>query len=452
MIPLEGKMLSGLDEFMLRLGHLKVLCDVASDVGGSWFRINRETSRRLTVLFPVPEVMRPTVAEYLCRKRLCRIVDPEKEERGQKAHYRYPNLLVERDKESGNLTLIDESSEGHELSLWWQDLCLAGDGIRSRVGGITISGKSGSKTGLSHLADWAQISEFISPAGDVAAMGRLFRLAKKNTELVGANNPYVLGSERLPIAYCLLGADIDLFSRLAPKLQAAAVPIRKAEAAELFAEAMSDVVQEARTARYLSAGRKAKLYENYRDLEGPAKRSRRPLGGTSTAWHRASSRLESYVDLGLLEKGRKGEDERYEYIYYPTINLDTAVRTLDQAPNGRTWIEQHLSDVVFGVNNSNLELSGEEFASLLPTVASHLARPAAPLPIDALAVGAVCVQAERGAALSIGACRLRIEAMAREFPELARLSRGAYGDRAEYVSLDLRALEQQYANDHTEAK
>jgi hypothetical protein len=445
MIPLEGKVLSGLDEFMLRLGHLKVLCQAAIDVGGSWFRIGREASKRLTAPTTIPAVLRPWVTEYLRRKRLCAIVDAGKEDRGAKSQFRYDALVLERTEESAEFTLRGAAPSG-ELKVWWQDLCLAGPEVRSRVGGVTITGKSGSKTGLSHLMDWAQIVELISPAGEVAAMGRLFRLTRKNEELAGGHNPYVLESDRLPMAYCLLGADIDLFSRFAPKLQAADIPIRKAEATELFAASLSEIVQEARDMRTLSPGRTAKLYENYRDLEGPARRSRRPLGGTSTAWHRASSRLETYVDLGLLEKGRTGEQERYEYVYYPTSNMDLAVRTLGKASNGREWMEQYLAAVIFDGQSGEAELPLAELAAILPTVASYLARPAAPLPIDALATGVVCIQADHSASVSIGACRRGIELLAQESPDLARLSRGGSGDRAEFVSLDLRALEQQFGN------
>lgn len=445
MIPLEGKMLSGLDEFMLRLGHLKVLCQVAMDVGGSSFRINREAAQRLTAPVRIPESMKMAVAEYLHRKHLCAETETAGEERSGKDHYRYPDLVLHREGETERLRICAHAAK--EPEIWWQDLCLAGSGVRSRVGGITITGKSGSKTGLSHLLDWAQFTDLISPAGDVSAMGRILRLARKNEQLAGDDNPYVLGSEKLPLAFCLLGADIDLFSRFVPKLHSAKAPIRKAEAAQLFAAALEDVVQEARNARYLSEGRKGKLYENYRDLERPAKRSRRGLGETSTAWHRASSRLETYVDVGLLEKGLNGEEERYEYTYYPSANLEMAVLTLGKAKDGREWIERYLSGVIFAVENSDVELPTEELPALLSKAASYLARPAAPLPIDALAVGSACLQADWSTPVSIGAYRRGIEALARQNPDIARLSRGGYGDRAEFVSLNLRTLEEQASHE-----
>ena len=65
MIPLEGRLLSGLDEFMLRLGHLKFLCAVGVDVGSSWFRIEREAANRLVQPQEVPDGRIATVAEYL---------------------------------------------------------------------------------------------------------------------------------------------------------------------------------------------------------------------------------------------------------------------------------------------------------------------------------------------------------------------------------------------------
>ena len=55
MIPVEGRVLLGLDEFMLRLGHLKVLCGVAAQAGGSRSRVRRETVRTLTKPCVVPD-------------------------------------------------------------------------------------------------------------------------------------------------------------------------------------------------------------------------------------------------------------------------------------------------------------------------------------------------------------------------------------------------------------
>src|SRR5205807_9931343 len=125
MIELEGRMLAGLDEFMLRLGHLKVLCAAAADVGGSWFRVRREAAKILTRPVLVPADAFSLVANYLRRKRLCSFKqgDDKAETPGESGKYRYPNLVVQSDEEG--LHLI--SSVG-EPEIWWQDFCLASPG------------------------------------------------------------------------------------------------------------------------------------------------------------------------------------------------------------------------------------------------------------------------------------------------------------------------------------
>jgi len=437
MIELGGRMLAGLDEFMLRLGHLKVLCAVAADVGSSWFRINREAAKVLTRLVPIPTNELESVAEYLRRKRLCPFAQVGANEHKPKesVNYRYPDLAVESDEEGLHI----RSSLGHS-QIWWQDLCLASPSIPSRVGAITISGKAGSKTGLSHISDWAQVVGLIGRAGEVSPIGRLI-INLRPSDIRDHSNPYIIGFERIALAFTIIGADIDCFSRLAPKLLGAHAPIRKSEGTELFAATVEEIAQEAREARYLSVGRKNKLHKNLRDLENAARRGSHELGSTSTAWHRASSRLETYVDIGLLEKGRGGEGERFEYVYYPTSALERAVQSLEMAKDGRDWLEKHLTFVLFAEEGSESSLGVGELLVDLPDITNALARPTGPLPIDAVAIGLVWLCAERSQTLSISAARDALERLAHTRPEVARLSRGGFGDRAEFISLDVRKLE-----------
>ena len=439
MIELEGRMLAGLDEFMLRLGHLKVLCAVAADVGGSWFRVNREAAKVLTKPFPIPINAVESIADYLRRKRLCPVVQvtADSEKSIEVAKYRYPDLVVEVAESELRLKSLTENP-----TIWWQDLCLASPGIQSRVGGITISAKGGSKTGLSHISDWAQFIGLISRAGEISPIGRLIvnlRVDAPDVEL--SSNPYIVGLERLALGFTIIGADIDCFSRLAPKLLRSKAPIRKADGAQIFAATVQEIAQEAREARYLSVGRKNNLYENMRDLEHATRRGKRKLGSTSTAWHRASSRLESYVDLGLLDKGRKGEEERFEYVYYPTDALERSVQSLKEAKDARDWLERYLAFSLFGHSWSGSSVKESELLSDLPLIVSSLARPTAPVPIDAVAIALVWRCAARNEAFSIASARQALEHLAVSRPEIARLSRGGSGERAEFISLDIRKLE-----------
>jgi hypothetical protein len=432
MIELEGRMISGLDEFMLRLGHLSVLCACAAKVGSSWFRITRETAKVLMRPIPVPLESESYIADYLRRKGLCRVGQAPKSK--SRSQYRYPDLVVDADSNS----LVSTSATARP-EIWWQDFCLASPGVESRVGAITVAAKSGSKTGLSHITDWAQFVSLLNRAGELSPIGRV--VTKLGSEKIEEfSNPYHIGPERIGFAFLILGADLDCFSRLAPKLLAATAPIRKSNGAKLFADAIKEIADEARTATYLSAGRTNHLYENLRDLENASRRGKKPLGSTSTAWHRTSSRLETYTDLGLLEKAKGGEEERFEYVYYPTQALERTVNSLTKAENARHWLEHFLVFALYGQDDAEL-LEDQLFADL-PVVVSSLARPTGPVPIDAVAVGLVLRSCERGNPISIASARNAIENLAVSRSEIARLSRGGFGERAEFVSLDIKRLEE----------
>lgn len=424
-------MLFGLDEFMLRLGHLKVMCNVACEVGSSWFRIERETAKALTQPVRIASSDESSIAQYLKKKRLCPSCDKLREKPNREVEdFRYPALCFEEEGED----LILRSAV-HETQIWWQDWCLADNAVRSRVGAITVDAKAGSKTGISHVIDWAQLVNLITRAGDVSSIGRLITNLSKD-----AANPYVINFDAIPLAYVLLDADFDMFSRFAPNLLRADVPIRKRDATTLFATTLSELALEAREARYLSTGRKNVLYKNMRDLEGAARRAKKNLDATSTAWHRASSRLETYVDIGMLEKTPGGAHAKFEYVYYPTDALTRAVSTLEKAKDQREWLERHLIAALFASTNDTT-IAESELVQLLPEVIATLSRPTGPLPIETLCLGIAWIFAERRTPISLFAVRESIERLAHQRSDLARLSRGAFGDRAEFISIDIRELE-----------
>jgi len=161
MIPAEGKLLLGLDEFMLRFGHVKVLVNTASEMRGSWHRLNKRVSAQLTEPVPIPcEMMRP-VAEYLAAKKLCRV---GRDGEPPKSGHRYPELYVDlSEPDKLCLARVDPSDRDPPM-VWWQDRCLADPAVVSKVGGIGVSARSGSKTGLSHVSDWAQLLGMIEAA------------------------------------------------------------------------------------------------------------------------------------------------------------------------------------------------------------------------------------------------------------------------------------------------
>jgi len=426
MTPLEGRVLAGLDEFMLRLGHLTVLCEAASRVRSSWKRITNEAAEALTKPVCVEPSVGEAIAQYLFRKKLCPVVDVTSQK--AKKEFRYPALMVE--PPGKNL----RSTDGKTPIVWWQDFCLAAPEVRSRVGTVSSTAKSGSKTALSHICDWAMLLELITPSAALSHVARLLIRLDVSADGSGSANPYVHGCDRIVFAVLALRGDFDLFARFAPKLIKATQPIRKAAGRELFAETIEQIAIEAERARHLSSSKQYKLFQQLRELEKTASRARKEASETSTAWHRAASRLETYVDLGLLEKGRRGEEEKYEYVYYSTPRLQDAVDSLGAVPTAEGWIEEHLVRVLFG-KQSRDGIDDAELTSMIRSVSKALELPTRVLPIDVVAQGLAWLKAKQDAPISLGAARRAVEEFAKRNPDQARLSRGSSGDRAEFVSI-----------------
>lgn len=436
MISAEGNVLHGLDEFMLRLGHLKVVCSVAAEVHGSAQRVQKETARTLLQPSAIPSGMMREVARYLLRKKLCAVEGSAESARSGAERLRYPNLVLR-----GTPDALSVAARGGNAppKVWWQDLCLAASGVRSRVGAVTADAKAGSKTGLSHVFDWAEKLDLIGAGGGPSPVGSLIARLKEWPNVEGLGNPYVLGNDVILLAHLVLERDFDVFGYMVERLSRCPPPIRKAEATQCFADAVEQLVSDSEHQRGLSGGRQRTIYALHKDLARSVPRGESNLADTSTAWHRTASRMEMYVDFGLLEKGLKGPDELYEYVYYPTPALERARQTLNEAGSGRDWLERHLVPTLFEGAVANELSASDLIASVLPIVTA-VGRPTALLPIDTVALGTCWLQADKGQPVTVGAVRAAIERLARTDAAAARLARGNYSDRAEFVSFDLREL------------
>lgn len=439
MIRLSGRAMPGLDEFMLRIGHLKVISSVASEFGGARHRVERETASVLTNLTAVPADKASSVAIYLREKKLCAVSEsdgtiPASDGRER---YRYPELILRRE---GATWTVRSAISDKPVVIWWQDFCLAEAGVESKVGAITAVARPGSKTGLSHVMDWAEQCGLISTTAQASPAARL--IAKLDGKTNGANwvgNPYVLQNERIILGFLLISADIDVFSRFVVRLATqASFPLKKREAARLFAATISDLVTEADAASYLSARQKFQLADLLRDLRKAARRSRGDLGDTSTSWHRTSSRLETYVDLRLLRK--PSEEEKYEYVYNDTPELKTIAQTLQSGEDPQEWLNRHLIGGVCGAPTSDDLLTPTELIESLPSILGAIRSPSATLPLDIIALGVVKLRADKGSPISLGAARHSLEELAKSRPEVARLARGTSGERAEFITVISRAF------------
>lgn len=438
MIPLAGSILAGLDEFMLRVGHLSCVCALAAELRGSWTQTERELSEELTRLTMVDPDCEPQVAKYLAEKELCRVVENDGVH-ASKRDYRYPALTVSIESGIHRLSVAPDEKK----AVWWQDLCLSSPDVRSRVGAATINkGKSGSKTGLSHIMDWVSILNLATHSGELSAEGHLVAsLGRFRVNESWTRNPYVIGVEKIIYAYLLLSADLDVFQRLTRFLLSEKPPIRKQSGAAALIKTVAQISEEAEHSQ-LTTQQMYRLSQHIRDLDvgGQHSPTEKPTVG-STAWHRTASRLEMYVDLGLLEKGRGGGHELYEYVYYPTDALRRAQEATEETGvAGVDWVDKHLMWILFGGPRSASSVSAAEILELVPLAVDALSRAANVMPLSSLSLGISCILHDRDQACSVAAVRSALEGIARENPSLARLSRGSSGERPEFISFTPLAL------------
>jgi hypothetical protein len=447
LINLSGRMIPGLDEFMLRLGHLKVLSNVATEASGSRYRVEKATAELLTSESTVSPDEISSLTEYLRRKRLC-IIRSSPAQSGETSgphteeEVRYPDLVIE-ELPSGDLRLTDGKAPVAAATVWWQDRCLASPDVPSKVGAITVSAKSGSKTGLSHIIDWAEAAGLISSTAQATPEARLLaKLDGKSQGEVWTGNPYVLGSDRILLGFLLLAADLDIFSRLVVALQSTNWPLKKRQAAALFGDTLVRLVDEADEARYLTPRQKFHLTDQLRELERAARKKGGDVGGASTTWHRTASRLETYVDLGILTKASRDPRDKFEYTYYSTSVLTAFAETLHAESDPLDWLEANLVGCLLGRETRQETMDLAEMQAHIQRLLGVIRSPTTSYQIGTLAVGLATLLAETTEPVSIRCARISLEELARTHPEVARLARGTSGQRAEYISLDPRKVQQ----------
>ena len=424
----------GVDEFMLRVGHLKVVANVAAEMGSVRHRVERAVAEVLTASTQVPEFQIPYLSEYLDIKRLC--PSETRPQDIENPRFRYPDLILTQTPSGPQ---VRSATKGQSIKVWWQDLCLCDPRLPSMVGNVTTSAKAGSKTGLSHVFDWAETLGLLSTSGQATPLARvLVKLPGTTTGMQWTENPYILGIDRIALGLVLLPCDLDVFSRFVVELAKADFPLRKRTAARLFASTVAALVKEADEAEYLGPRQRFHLADLLRDLRRSARRNDSQLGDTSISWHRASSRLETYVDLGLLTKVYRSPLDRYEYVYYPTSLLHVTVESLAKFSDPQEWIDHQATAILWGCPTRDEVLDLHYVEKFLPSLLQAIHSPSTALPIDAIALGLIQLAAREGYLLSFAASRKTIEELAKSRSDIARLARGNRGEKAEFITIDAR--------------
>jgi len=429
-IPLVGAALTGLDEWMQRVGQLQVICGAAAEVEGT-----QRIARVAAEILCHPVALEPTeFGRFATFARLKRLAQVSKGDpvgtAPSRSKFRYPHLVVRSDLNGDHLEVVV-----HPPEVWAQDYWMSQPGVRSRTGGVTVSGRVGSKTGIDHLLQWAQKAGLLTRVGQLSPTGRLLSTwAKPEGQ---QENPYWGSPAILVAGFCLVRADLDVFSRLIPRLQTLEAPFGKKEGASIFGETVIDIAAEADADRAMSSGRRRTVHELLRDLKRAARRSRSrdALGATATAWHRAVSRLETYVDLGLLTKVHGRSDHSFKYKYSPTPALERTASSLQVGSEATTWVEHDFFYCLFDLTRPKWEPGHADLLAIIPLIARHLKRGRAPLPIEAVGLAMVVAADAAGSNLSLSEGRELIRALAETHPGRVSLMRGERGERAEFVSL-----------------
>jgi hypothetical protein len=435
MIPIEGRIAPGLDEFMLRCGHLLSLSHVAVLINRRPTKLQHDFGAFITRECEIPAASNPSVAAYLSTKGLC----PAPENSGEPPKpkkYRYPDLQVSQPDSAAQPVQV-VSRKGVAPKIWWQDLCLSDPNIESSVGAVTVGAKPGSSTGASHVIDWAStfglLKRDLTPTVECTILAKL---REKPIDTPG-HNPYRLSKDdRTVLAYLSFLHDIDLFTRFADQILKADPPITKSKGASLFTTALDQLSQDVQQQRNTPARVQFRIFEQAKELRR-ALRNRRGAAKTtpSTAWHRASSRLEAYVDFGLLSKRNQSSEGRFQYVYYPTDLLRHVSQSIHNATAAQDWLEWQFTDFFGGAGPPADAIPPDTLVQLLKPVLATLERRLNLFPIQPLSIGLALQARHLGLNLPIGAARKSLETLATSRPDLARLSRGASGQRAEFISI-----------------
>lgn len=429
----EGRVVLGLDEFMLRLGHLKILLTILAGTSGNRARITRRLAEELTRPVQVTKADAAHVADYLLKKGLCSVLDVSGNARHPRSGARYSQLAVQLD---ANNHPVEIKSPSSAPEIWFQDWAISDPRTASKVGAVTVDTREiTNKSGVSHLVDWAVVIGAANSRLGLTALGRT--AARLTTLLRGDENPYVLGAERLAFAALLFTADGDVLLPLIIRT-AGLRELTKATAVETMLATASDLAAGRSDER--SSNRATRAIQDLRkDLGETSSRrnraaSRRP---SSSVWHRVSSRLEALTDLGLMTKtDPSGKDRQYEYYYRATPALTAIAASAKSAASASDWTQKHLAQA-FAPEGATI---GDEGCEAEFHAAATLVQGPTGIHIDSLAVAASTLALAQGKHLPLDQVRRRLTNLAGAKPGTIALSRGYSGSRAEFASITPKAM------------
>lgn len=410
---------------MLRLGHLTLLIETAKSKGGSSRRFERALVAMLTAPTTVPDEAIRIVCRYLKKSN----------------NLRYKDFECRAVGENGRLELVSVDPSSATPEMWLQDFLIAQPEVRSHVGAVTVSSKPGSKTGISHLLDWADALNLVSRSGRLTTIAELIAGMRAPTNPADlSTNPYHLGFEKIPLGYAYIWSDFDVFCGLVSRLARVEGEITKKDATQIYVETVESLVEVAHQTRTLPIRKTKPIRRLWRDLEQPARKEKKLRSETSTAWHRTSSRFETLVDLGLLTKGDASDDRKFKYKYGITDKLKQAALNIANSASSEDWFNRYFLDLFLKDAIEQGQIPTAELIKALLPVVKILEKPTNPLPLITVSIGIIWQSIEGGKPHTLGATKESLERLAVEHPEIARLSRGARAGSSSLISINQRNL------------
>jgi hypothetical protein len=250
----------------------------------------------------------------------------------------------------------------------------------------------------------------------------------------------VLALERVIFGALLLGGDIDFTSRFLPRLIALGGTIDKAGARSAFLEAVREAARDADQQTGVRARDRFLIFGQLKELERSARGTAEGEAKASTAWHRTVSRLEAYVDLGMLEKAAASDVGAFEYRYKPTAAMHTACDAMRNSLSQRDFLRDHLMSIFYATDRSREDPTQESIVNGLASVVHLIKRPIASYPVDAVVLGVATWLAGHNAPVNLGRIEDAIVRLAKDRPEVLRLGSGTEGTLPETVSINRASL------------
>ncbi len=425
-----------LNNFMIRLGHLKAIASVASTRSENISFYERKLYRVIGTRFRVTLTDHPDVQRYITQKAF----------HGRERESRFSDVST-RQLQDGTLDLVwssgsQKGSQVLEYSVEAQDFYLADSSLPSNLG-------AASEENMKEIIPWASWLGLINEhTYSIQTLGQLLLNLTPPEELAAFRqpaidkNPYSINGkngQRFLFLFLLLSRDGDLLCRLYPKLSQSG-RFSRVDAVRFLVESLEElkgVLRKTEPLGYLAEMKSIKelveTVEAERDEKERGKRKRELTG-----MQRVSPRLENMVDLGILDN--VSEDRpKLSYEYLPS---DATRRFASACPeilsDFNTYINTKFGSMFKEIYQLPVRSSVDDDLVFNFVVQAYrkMQREVGPRPIVPISINAIALALEQGVLFELARASDVLNAMREKYPGKIRLSGGRYGGKIDFVVID----------------